>query len=92
MADAHTMLAGTNSFEYFITNAALTVLEDSKLKGAYLLRKGWKTYEAALQDLNKETIDTKVAACVKFGAGLFLVLVSLIPPGIAQVHKCFTPF
>lgn len=75
LGDAHTMLA------------ALHVVSDSKLKGALLVRKGWKIYEAALKDLeesNEREYDPKVVASLKFGAGLFMVLIALIPPGVAK--------
>lgn len=75
LADAHTMTAG------------LLVLEDARVKGLIHLRKGWKLYRSTLDKVESNkygTIHPAVFNSLKFGAGLFYFIISLIPPGLPQ--------
>eukprot|EP01114_Cavostelium_apophysatum_P018186 TRINITY_DN5571_c0_g1_i2.p1 TRINITY_DN5571_c0_g1~~TRINITY_DN5571_c0_g1_i2.p1 ORF type:complete len:512 (-),score=166.74 TRINITY_DN5571_c0_g1_i2:78-1613(-) len=76
LADSHTMLAG------------LLVLDDARVKGLLHLRRGWKTYKSALASLEKNSAKEKynplVLSSLKFGAGLFHFIISLIPPGLPE--------
>lgn len=78
-----------------------------RARGAFNLRKGWKYFEKALEyvgihfcsniihflEQNKDSnIDNVLLANLKFGAGMFFFVISLIPSGLAQVStpsSCF---
>jgi len=66
--------------------AALLVMDDARLKGLINLRKSWKIYKTAIEsaEKTKEAFDTDVLNSLKFGAGLFFFVISLIPPGLPQ--------
>lgn len=49
------------------------------------MRRGWKAYRDILGKSEKSEADPLVKDAVKFGAGLFYFLISMIPPGMAQV-------
>jgi len=65
--------------------AILQMTRDAKIKGAFNLRKSWKTFERALKEskIAKEkqglTVDAEIHRCLQFGAGFFLFAISIIP-------------
>jgi hypothetical protein len=52
------------------------------------MRRAWKVYRHALNAVenNKTGYDAVIVSNLKFGAGLFFFVISLIPPGLPQVH------
>jgi len=61
--------------------AILQMTRDAKIKGAFNLRRSWKIFEKALkQSKEMKTVDPELMTCLKFGAGLFLFALSIIPP------------
>jgi len=71
-ADGYTMLA------------TLQLMEDSRLKGLLNMRRAWKNYRELIGKAEKLGADMVVQNSLKFGAGLFYFLISMIPPGMAQ--------
>lgn len=62
--------------------AILQMTRDSKLKGAFNLRKSWKVFEKALKEsksVTEVTVDPEIIKCLQFGAGFFLFAISIIP-------------
>jgi len=63
--------------------AVLQLTRDSKLKGAFNMRKSWKVFEESLK-IVKETKETdlfevELIRCLNFGAGFFFFAMSIIP-------------
>jgi len=80
LADAHTLLA------------ALQILEEQRVKGVLNLRKGWKMYKQILGEIGNSAYDPDVICSLKFGAGLFHFIISLIPPGLPQKAAAIAGF
>jgi len=62
--------------------AVLQLTRDSKLKGAFNMRKSWKVFEESLKmvSLDKSGIyDQELVRCLNFGAGFFFFAMSIIP-------------
>jgi len=62
--------------------AVLQLTRDSKLKGAFNMRKSWKVFEESLKVVkeSKEQIhDEDLVRCLHFGAGFFFFAMSIIP-------------
>lgn len=60
--------------------AVLQLMRDSKLKGAFNLRKSWKVFEESLKMIKGATIyDEELIRCLNFGAGFFFFAMSIIP-------------
>eukprot|EP00026_Physarum_polycephalum_P005662 Phypoly_transcript_05697.p1 GENE.Phypoly_transcript_05697~~Phypoly_transcript_05697.p1 ORF type:complete len:578 (+),score=105.71 Phypoly_transcript_05697:142-1875(+) len=64
--------------------ACLQVMEEARLKGFLNMRRAWKLYKEIISKAEKSGADPIVQSSVKFGAGLFYFLISMIPPGMAQ--------
>lgn len=61
--------------------AILQMTRDSKLKGAFNLRKSWKVFEKALRESKSvENFEDELQRSLEFGAGFFLFAISIIPP------------
>lgn len=64
--------------------AVLQLTRDSKLKGAFNMRKSWKVFEECMK-MVKETKDSteifeeELLRCLNFGAGFFFFAMSIIP-------------
>jgi hypothetical protein len=69
-------------------------MEEYRIKGALNLRRGWKIYESLIKDLDTKEVelDPLIVANIKFGAGLFFWVISLVPAGIAQRAVSFIGF
>jgi len=61
--------------------AVLQLTRDSKLKGAFNLRKSWKVFEESLKTVQdgKGVHDEELVRCLNFGAGFFYFAMSIIP-------------
>jgi len=63
--------------------AVLQLTRDSKLKGAFNMRKSWKVFEESLKsvkDAKDQTIhNEELVRCLNFGAGFFFFAMSIIP-------------
>lgn len=61
--------------------AVLQLTRDSKLKGAFNMRKSWKVFEESLKMVSRDphTYDTELVRCLNFGAGFFFFAMSIIP-------------
>ena len=65
--------------------AILQLTRDSKVKGAFNLRKSWKTFEATEKMLHAATNDdVELKRCVEFGAGLFYWAISIVPKNLLK--------
>eukprot|EP01116_Phalansterium_solitarium_P011478 TRINITY_DN2716_c0_g1_i1.p1 TRINITY_DN2716_c0_g1~~TRINITY_DN2716_c0_g1_i1.p1 ORF type:complete len:659 (+),score=200.86 TRINITY_DN2716_c0_g1_i1:136-1977(+) len=62
--------------------AILQMTRDSKIKGAFNIRKSWKSFERALKDSKSlgDNVDVEIQRMLQFGAGFFLFAMSIIPP------------
>ena len=89
MADAHTILAALQVVEEQRVKGKKFVVEKLDLLielGMLNLRKGWKIYKNTLDALKDESKhDDTIVSSLKFGAGLFYFIISLVPPGLPQV-------
>ncbi len=59
-------------------------MEEYRVKGALNLRRGWKTYEGLIKDIESDAavkLHPSVVANIKFGAGLFFWVLALVPTG-----------
>jgi len=61
--------------------AVLQLTRDSKLKGAFNMRKSWKVFEESLKMVSREPnlFDLELQRCLNFGAGFFYFAMSIIP-------------
>lgn len=61
--------------------AVLQLTRDSKLKGAFNMRKSWKVFEESLKMVSREpnVYDPELVRCLNFGAGFFFFAMSIIP-------------
>lgn len=62
--------------------AVLQLMRDSKLKGAFNLRKSWKVFEESLKAVqhSKDHVhNEELVRCLNFGAGFFFFAMSIIP-------------
>lgn len=64
--------------------AVLQLTRDSKIKGAFNMRKSWKVFEECLKMMkeikdSKEVFDEELQRCLHFGAGFFYFAMSIIP-------------
>jgi tetratricopeptide (TPR) repeat protein len=62
--------------------AVLQLTRDSKLKGAFNMRKSWKVFEESLKivkDSKEHIHDEDLVRCLNFGAGFFFFAMSIIP-------------
>lgn len=62
--------------------AVLQLTRDSKLKGAFNMRKSWKVFEESLkvvQDAKEQPHHEELVRCLNFGAGFFFFAMSIIP-------------
>lgn len=61
--------------------AVLQLTRDSKLKGAFNMRKSWKVFEESLKMVNRDphVYDKELVRCLNFGAGFFFFAMSIIP-------------
>lgn len=63
--------------------AVLQLTRDSKLKGAFNMRKSWKVFEESLKlvkDAKEQGLhDEDLVRCLNFGAGFFFFAMSIIP-------------
>lgn len=77
--DAHIVAA-----DGYTLLATLQLMEDSRLKGLLNMRRAWRYYRDLIAKTEKSGADLIVKNSLKFGAGLFYFLISMIPPGMAQ--------
>lgn len=62
--------------------AVLQLTRDSKLKGAFNMRKSWKVFEESLKLVSNDKsgmYDKELLRCLNFGAGFFFFAMSIIP-------------
>lgn len=62
--------------------AVLQLTRDSKLKGAFNMRKSWKVFEESLKMVSSDKsglFDEELIRCLNFGAGFFFFAMSIIP-------------
>jgi len=62
--------------------AVLQLTRDSKLKGAFNMRKSWKVFEESLKMVSTDKsglYDQELIRCLNFGAGFFFFAMSIIP-------------
>jgi len=62
--------------------AVLQLTRDSKLKGAFNMRKSWKVFEESLKLVSTDKsglYDEELVRCLNFGAGFFFFAMSIIP-------------
>jgi len=63
--------------------AVLQLTRDSKIKGAFNMRKSWKVFEESLKLLKEAkepgTYHEELVRCLNFGAGFFFFIMSIIP-------------
>lgn len=62
--------------------AVLQLTRDSKLKGAFNMRKSWKVFEESLKMVASDKssmYDQELVRCLNFGAGFFFFAMSIIP-------------
>jgi len=66
--------------------AILQLTRDSKVKGAFNLRKSWKIFEQCLKDQKASTlkVSPELERCLHFGAGFFYFIVSIIPTNLLK--------
>jgi tetratricopeptide (TPR) repeat protein len=66
--------------------AILQLTRDSKVKGAYNLRKSWKIFEQCLKDQKAGILKVtpELERCLHFGAGFFYFIVSIIPTNLLK--------
>lgn len=67
--------------------AVLQLTRDSKLKGAFNMRKSWKVFEESLKMVSRDpnTYDQELVRCLNFGAGFFFFAMSIIPQKFLKV-------
>jgi hypothetical protein len=62
--------------------AVLQLTRDSKLKGAFNMRKSWKVFEESLKMVSTDKsgiYNEELVRCLNFGAGFFFFAMSIIP-------------
>jgi tetratricopeptide (TPR) repeat protein len=62
--------------------AVLQLTRDSKLKGAFNMRKSWKVFEESLKMVSTDksgVYEEELVRCLNFGAGFFFFAMSIIP-------------
>jgi hypothetical protein len=67
-----------------LLSAVLMVQQDKRLKGAWRMRKAWATYSTLLHRKQGPPAGP-LGHCVRFGAGLFMYMLSMMPTVIARV-------